>query len=95
MVELSEKYRDAGLVVIGISMDEDGWPVIKPFLERLHITYPILLGNPRVAYLYGDVESVPLAFFIDRSQHVAAIHLGQGKRTDFENIIRVLLNRSE
>jgi thiol-disulfide isomerase/thioredoxin len=95
MIELSEKYRDAGFVVIGISMDEDGWPVIKPFLESLHVTYPILLGNPRVAYLYGDVESLPLAFFIDRSQRVAAIHLGQGKRADFENTIRVLLSSSE
>jgi peroxiredoxin len=91
LIELSEKYRSAGLTVIGISMDEDGWQVVKPFVEKMHITYPILLGNKRAAYLYGDVESLPLAFFVDRNQHVAAIHVGAGSRSDFEKTVKLLL----
>jgi cytochrome c biogenesis protein CcmG/thiol:disulfide interchange protein DsbE len=91
LIELSEKYRSAGLTVIGISMDEDGWRVINPFVEKMRITYPILLGNKRSAYLYGDVESLPLAFFVDRNQHVAAIHVGAGSRSDFEKTVKLLL----
>jgi len=92
LIELSEKYRSAGLTVVGISMDEDGWQVVTPFVEKMHITYPILLGNKRAAYLYGDVESLPLAFFVDRNQHVAAIHVGAGRRSDFEKTIKRLLD---
>lgn len=92
MNELSKKYAGDGLVVIGVSMDREGWQVIKPFTEKLQITYPILLGTPRVAYLYGDVDSLPLAFFVDRSQRVAAIHLGAASRKDFEKTIRLLLD---
>jgi thiol-disulfide isomerase/thioredoxin len=92
LIELSEKYRSAGLTVIGISMDEDGWQVVKPFVEKMHITYPILLGNKRTAYLYGDVESLPLAFFVDRNQRVAAIHAGAGSRSDFEKTVKLLLD---
>lgn len=91
MVELSEKYRDAGLTVIGLSMDEDGWEAVTPFLNKFKITYPILLSNPRVAYLYGDVDSLPVAFFVDRNQRVAAIHSGAGSRKEFEKTIQALL----
>ena len=91
IVELSEKYRGDGLVVLGISMDEDGWPVVKPFVEKMHMTYPVLLGNKRVGYLYGDTEALPLAFFVDRNQRVAAIHAGSANRKEFEKTIRALL----
>ena len=91
MIELSDKYRDAGLTVLGVSMDEDGWPVVKPFVEKMRVSYPILLGNKRTGYLYGDVESLPLAFFVDRNQRVAAIHLGAASRKEFEKAIQTLL----
>jgi peroxiredoxin len=95
MNELSKKYAGDGLVVIGVSMDAEGWQVIKPFVEKMQITYPILLGTPRVAYLYGDLDSLPLAFFVDRSQRVAAIHPGAASRKDFEKTIRLLLDAPE
>ncbi len=91
IIELSDKYQSDGLVVIGVSMDEDGWQVVKPFMEALHITYPVVLGNRRVAYLYGEVEALPVAFFVDRDQRVAAIHAGAANRGDVERVVRILL----
>src|SRR5215208_350242 len=29
LIELSEKYKAEGLVVLGVSMDEEGWPAVK------------------------------------------------------------------
>ena len=31
-IEFDKTYRDKGFAVVGISMDEDGWSVIKPYL---------------------------------------------------------------
>ena len=92
MNELSEKYGANGFTVIGISMDEDGWRVVKPFAEKMKISYPILLGSKRAAYLYGDVDALPVAFFVDRNQRVAAIHSGAASRKEFEKIIKALLD---
>lgn len=89
--ELARQYKEDGLVVLGLSVDEEGWPVVKPFVERLGVPYPILLATKRVAYLYGDVDALPVAFFIDRNQRVAAIHLGPGTRKEFEKTIKMLL----
>ena len=89
--ELHAKYAPEGFTLLGISMDEDGWPAVKPFIEKMEIKYPIVLGTKRVAYLYGEVEALPLAFFIDRNQRVAAIHLGPPGKKDFEKAIKTLL----
>ena len=31
-MEFDAKYKDHGLAIIGVSMDEDGWKAVKPFL---------------------------------------------------------------
>lgn len=90
--ELAGKYRADGFEVVGISMDEEGWDKVNPFLAKVPVTYPILMGNKRVGYLYGDVDSLPLAFFIDRKGRVAAIHLGNASRKEFEKTIKALLD---
>lgn len=89
--ELAAKYEKEGLVVLGISMDEDRWDAVKPFMEKMAITYPILMGTKRVAYLYGEIEALPVAFFLDRDQRVAAIHAGAANRKQVEQVIQALL----
>ena len=76
--------------MLGVSMDEDGWTPVKPFMDKLPVAYPVVLGNKRVAYLYGEVDSLPLAFLMDRNQRVAAIHLGAPSKKDFERTIKLL-----
>jgi peroxiredoxin len=89
--ELYAKYGSNGLVVLGISMDEDGWHAVRPFKGKDPMGYPVVMGSKRVAYLYGEVDSLPLAFFVDRDQRVAAIHLGAPNKKDFEKTIKLLL----
>jgi thiol-disulfide isomerase/thioredoxin len=89
--ELAGQLRGEGLEIVGIAMDEGGWSAVDPFLKKVPVNYPILMGDRRVAYLYGDVESLPLAFFIDRNQRVAAIHLGAASRREVEKTLRQLL----
>lgn len=89
--EFAAKYGAEGFAILGISMDQDGWAAVKPFMEKMRVAYPVLLGNKRVKYLYGDVEELPLAFFIDRAGRVAAIHPGAGSRKNYEKTIKSLL----
>jgi len=89
--ELSRQYEAQGVVVLGISMDEDRWDAVKPFMEKVPIAYPVLMGTRRVAYLYGDIEGLPVAFFIDRDQRVAAIHAGAASRKSVEQTLEALL----
>ncbi|MDX2149818.1 MAG: TlpA disulfide reductase family protein [Bryobacteraceae bacterium] len=89
--QMRERYGPKGFEVIGIAMDAGGWKVVRPFAEEMKMAYPVVLGTPRVAYLYGDVEALPLAFLIDREQKVAAIHLGAPGKKELEKAIESLL----
>lgn len=75
LVELYEEHKDAGLVVIGIGLDDGGAKVLKPFVEQYGITYPILVGNREVGQRYR-VQGIPTTFVIDRNGRIAAKHLG-------------------
>ena len=73
--EFQRTYGAKGLAVVGVSMDEGGWTVLKPFLAETHVPYQILLGDDAMAKRYG-IEEMPDTFLIDREGRVAAAYLG-------------------
>jgi peroxiredoxin len=94
-MEFEQQFKDRGFAVVGVSMDEDGWSVVKPYVQQLKINYRILLGNDQVGTLYGGVDSLPTTFLIDRQGKIASVHVGleRGKE-DFKNDIVKLLETS-
>src|SRR5271165_3387806 len=49
--EFQRKYKDRGFEVLGVSMDDDGWKAINPFVAEKKINYRILLGNDQTGDL--------------------------------------------
>ncbi|MDQ2659629.1 MAG: TlpA family protein disulfide reductase [Verrucomicrobiota bacterium] len=90
-VALQKQYADKGLVVIGVSMDEGGAAVVKPFVKKIGINYPVVLGDQKTAAAYGGIRVVPTTFVIDKHGKVAAQHEGGADRTTFEAEIKPLL----
>ena len=41
----SARHKDQGFAVVGISMDEDGWQSVKPYLKKKKLNYPIVIGS--------------------------------------------------
>lgn len=93
--EFQQQHRERGLVVLGISMDEEGWDVIKPFVTALKVNYRILLGDETVADLYGGVSSLPTSFLIDRQGKIASVHVGLVSKSVYEREIEELLAQDE
>jgi len=90
-VEFEQTYKDRGFAVLGVSMDEDGWDAVKPYLAAHKINYRILLGDDITGELYGGVESLPTTFLIDREGKVASVHIGLVGKADYENEIKHLV----
>jgi peroxiredoxin len=91
--EFQKKYENTGLVVLGVSMDADSWRVVRPYVDKMHMTYRVLLGDESVAAKYGGIESLPLTLMIDREGRIAARHVGLTSRSDFEQDIVELIRR--
>jgi peroxiredoxin len=94
-MEFEQQFKDKGFAVLGVSMDEDGWGAVKPYLDRLKVNYRIVLGNDKVGDQYGGVDSLPTTFLIDRQGRIASMHVGlTGGKEDFKNDIANLLASS-
>ena len=91
-MEFEQQFKDRGFAVLGVSMDEDGWDAVKPYMEDLKINYRILLGNEQVSDIYGGVESLPTTLLIDRQGKIASVHIGlsRGKEEFRDDIDRLL-----
>ena len=89
-MEFQEKYQDRGLVSIGVAMDGEGWPLVKPYLAQHPINYPIVVGNADIAKSYG-VASLPVTLLIDRRGRIADAHAGIVIKDAWEKAIRKLL----
>ena len=90
--ELYAKYKDQGLVILGISVDDDG-PTLKEFVKHTPMNYPVLLaaGREEVLEVAGPVYGYPTSFYIDRTGAVCGRHIGLGTKESFEKAIKPLL----
>jgi peroxiredoxin len=89
-VELQNKYRDQGLQIIGISMD-DGPAPVREFYQRFNMNYPVGMGDAKMGELYGGVLGLPIAFLIGRDGRIEAKHIGATDISVFEREIKALL----
>lgn len=89
-VEFQKKYGKQGLVVVGISMDEDGWKSVRPWMSERRINYPIVIGNQSVADRFG-LSGMPLSALVDRDGNIADAHVGVVDKDATEQKIRALL----
>jgi peroxiredoxin len=92
LVEFQREYRDRGFEVLGVSLDEDGWKSVKPYIDARHVNYPVMIGNGDIARAYGGLESVPMTLIIDKSGRIAVTHVGLCRKDEYEADIRAVLN---
>jgi peroxiredoxin len=90
-IEFQKSNEANGFTVLGVSMDEEGWKVINPYVAEQRINYPVVLGNEDVNVRYGGIASLPTTFVIARDGRVAYIHSGLIAKSEYQKEISQLL----
>ncbi|UCH12276.1 MAG: TlpA family protein disulfide reductase [Candidatus Omnitrophota bacterium] len=90
-IDLYKEYKGQGLEVVGVSLDRSGVKVVKSFVEKNEMTYPVVIGNQKVAEDYGGIRGIPTTFVIDRQGYIVKKFVGYRSKKVFETIIRQLL----
>jgi len=71
-VELQEELDDEGVQFVGVSLDEEGFEVVRPFAEEFKINYPLVVDDGAVAEQFGAIYALPTTFLINRKGQIVA-----------------------
>lgn len=90
--ELYEEYQDEGLVILGVSVDEQGESVVRPFIEEYDVSYPIVIDkNDVIMDKYGPTMGIPTTYIINKKGDLEYFAVGAVTNKELEPRIQTLL----
>jgi peroxiredoxin len=89
--ELQKKYGKDGLVIVGVSLDQGGPAVVKPFASKMAINYPLVMGDEAIQAAFGGLEAIPTTFLIDRSGQIRDRKVGAEETASYEQKILAVI----
>lgn len=99
LTDWDKKYRDRGLVIVGVHSPEfefEKKPAnVRDAIAQHRIRYPVALDNNLSTWLNFHNRYWPAHYLIDRQGRVVYTHFGEGKYNVTENNIRYLLGLKE
>lgn len=94
LVELYKKYKEQGLVILGIAIDSGKDKKIKAKAQELGINYPVINGNNYyIRKSFGGIRAVPTTFVINQEGNFFKNYVGYQKRQVLEEDIKTLLHQ--
>ena len=92
------KYKDAGLVVIGVHSPEFGFEKdpanVKNAVSELGIAFPVPIDSDHSIWSAFRNEYWPADYFIDRRGRIRYHHFGEGEYEKSERVIQELLSEN-
>ena len=92
--EAQKKYGESGFTVVAISVDRKGWEVVRPYLDELQPTYPVLLADDGTTESFGKITSLPTTFFVHRNGTIHSRHVGSMTKSHIMKDIESLLEKA-
>ncbi len=87
LISLHEAHKDKDLVVIGVALDSTKESVRK-FVAKHGITYPVVLGNYKLAEQVGEIDALPTSYLYDPKGKAVVAHTGIVTQASLEEYIR-------
>jgi len=95
----SERYRDRGLVVVGVHCPEFGFEHdldnVRRAVGELGVGYPVVIDNDFAIWRSFENHYWPAVYLVDRDGRVRFHHFGEGNYEETERAIQQLLGIDE
>jgi thiol-disulfide isomerase/thioredoxin len=91
LVDLQTEFKDKGLTIVGISVDDTA-DDIRKFAAEYKVTYPMLVGLGQDAFLHalGYEDTVPISILVRANGTVASRLMGITTTDDWQKRIKEL-----
>jgi peroxiredoxin len=90
-IDLQEKYEKAGVVIVGVSLDDAGAGAVRKIIAIRQLNYRIVMGDEKVVEAFGGVEAIPTTFIIDRRGIIRYRKVGSLSAGEFEAVLKRFL----
>jgi len=94
--EWHRRYRDSGLVVVGVHTPKFQFgrdpENLGRAIERLGIAYPVVMDNTEMIWATYGNRSWPTKYLVDRDGYIRCQNIGEGNYRSFERSLQSLLH---
>lgn len=87
LIALHDAHKTKDLVVIGIAMDYRDPKTVIEFADSMFISYPIVLGTPKIADQIGPIRGLPMTYLYNPQGKIVANMVGALTRQAVESYI--------
>ena len=94
LIDCYSKYKDQGLVVLGIAIDSGDDKKVKEKVDELGINYLVVNDSDGIAQRgFGPIQSVPAIFLINQEGKIYKSYRGYTEKEVLEGDIKALLKQ--
>lgn len=95
LIELKKQFKGQDFEIVGISVDDEKTKdQVVPFIKQMGINYPVAYYDAAILSNFGNIESIPTAFIIDKSGKVISSYVGLTDKSVYIDQIKKLLGQS-
>jgi thiol-disulfide isomerase/thioredoxin len=95
----AERYRDRGLVVVGVHCPEFGFEHdldnVRQATRQLGVDYPVVIDNDFAIWRSFENHYWPALYLVDRDGHIRYQHFGEEAYEETERAVQQLLGLAE
>lgn len=94
LIGLHAEWSERPFQVVGVSMDEEGFDIVRPFAKDFGVNYPVVLDKGPLADAFGGVYGLPTTFVVDADGTVLHRYIGlfpfDEVRADLDRMVSAL-----
>lgn len=91
-ISFQEKYGDGDFTILGISLDEEGFEVVKPYAQEMGINYPLAVDDQNLSDKLGGIFAVPTTYFVDKKGNITGRKIGYFSKDQMKKQIDSMLD---
>lgn len=88
---LQKRYETNGLVIMGLSVDEEAPAAVKKYVQELGVSFRIAMASEKMLDDYGPVRQIPTTFFINRQGEVVRRVVGYIDEDTLDGYVKEIL----
>jgi len=85
-IDVYNEYKDKGLAMIGVSLDNMSEEELAPFVSDYGMTYPVALGTGQMVDDYKPGRYIPATIIVDKKGRIRTRHVGVMDRETLESL---------